>query len=63
MKGYGKKLRALRGNRSSRLVAKAIGISDSALRMYENEMRTPRDDTKIALADYYQVKVEDIFFR
>ena len=62
LKGYGKKLRSLRGDRSADDVAKAIGISRSAIGMYENEERVPRDDVKIKLAEYYCVTVQDIFF-
>ena len=60
--GYGDKLRQLRGNKSSLEVSKDLKISDSALRMYETEQRVPRDDIKIALADYYHTSVETIFF-
>lgn len=60
--GYGEKLRQLRGDKSSAEVAKDLKISDSALRMYETEQRVPRDDIKIALAEYYHTSVESIFF-
>ena len=60
--GNGKKLRELRGNRSAREVAMAIGISESALLMYEGGKRNPRDDVKVMLAKYYGVGVGDIFF-
>ena len=60
--GYGEKLRALRGERPAEEVANAVGISRSAIGMYENEERIPRDDIKIRLANYYQTTVQDIFF-
>lgn len=63
MKGYGQRLRSLRGRRTSVEVAKALKISDSSLRMYESEERVPRDEVKIALAKYYGTTVDDIFFR
>ena len=59
---YGKRLVSLRGDRSQETVAKALGISTSALGMYETEQRIPRDAIKIALAEYYGTTVEAIFF-
>ncbi|WP_346681361.1 helix-turn-helix transcriptional regulator [Megasphaera stantonii] len=43
-------------------VARTIGISTSALAMYEAGERLPRDEVKIRLANYYNVSVEFIFF-
>lgn len=62
MKGYGAKLKSLRGDRSADEVARAVGISRSAVGMYENEERIPRDDIKIRLAEYFGVTVQAIFF-
>lgn len=62
MTGYGDKLRALRGDKSADDVAKAIGISVSAIGMYEREERIPRDDIKIRLAEYFGTTVQNIFF-
>lgn len=58
----GARLRALRGDIPRQTVADAVGISVSALQMYENGARVPRDQTKMALAVYYRTSVEDIFF-
>ena len=58
----GKRLRELRGKRTVQEVADNLGISVSALTMYENGDRNPRDDIKIALARYYGVGVVDIFY-
>ena len=58
----GKRLRSLRGEKPRQEVAEAIGVSVSALQMYENGARVPRDQTKMALADYYGTTVENIFF-
>lgn len=58
----GKKLRELRGDRSASEVAAAVGISESALLMYERGERNPRDDIKISLADYYNVGVGVLFY-
>lgn len=52
----------LRGNKSRETVAKACGISVSALAMYEQGERIPRDDIKIRLAKYYKRSVNFIFF-
>lgn len=62
MTGYGEKLKALRGDKSADEVAKAIGISRSAIGMYESEERIPRDDVKIRLAEYFGTTVQAIFF-
>jgi putative transcriptional regulator len=58
----GKKLMILRGNRTRREVANALGISISAIRMYENGQRIPRDDIKVKLAKYYGVSVDNLFY-
>lgn len=60
--GVGQKLKDLRGDRSRDSVAAAVGISSSALGMYENNLRMPRDDIKKKLADYYGVTVQHLFF-
>lgn len=62
MRGYGRKLKELRGSKSQEEVAKACGIAVSTLGMYETEQRVPRDKIKVILANYYHVKVQDIFF-
>lgn len=58
----GKRLIALRGKRLVKDVAKALGISASALSMYETGQRIPRDEIKIRLARYYDRSVDSIFF-
>lgn len=58
----GKKLLVLRGNRTREEVAEAVNISVSALQMYENGKRIPRDDIKIKLAGYFGTSVQEIFF-
>lgn len=57
-----RKLIAARGEKTRREVSEAIGISVSAIAMYENGMRTPRDSIKQKLADYYGLTVQDLFF-
>ena len=51
-----------RGDKRREEVAKAVGISLSAIAMYENGERIPRDEIKIRLADYYQTTVQKLFF-
>ena len=56
------KLTGLRGEKSREQVARDLGISVSAVAMYETGARIPRDEIKKRIADYYQVSVESIFF-
>ena len=58
----GKKLANLRGERTQEEVAKAVGVSVSALSMYECGERVPRDTIKICLAKYFGKSVQYIFF-
>ena len=61
-KVIGKRLLELRGEKSQAEVAQAVGISDSALSMYECGERIPRDSVKVKLAQYYKTTVQKIFF-
>ncbi|WP_188066681.1 helix-turn-helix domain-containing protein [Brevibacillus brevis] len=61
-KTVGEKLRVLRGDKPREEVANAVDISVSALQMYENDRRTPRDPIKVRLAKFYNVTVEELFF-
>lgn len=58
----GKRLKTLRGNSTQNETAKALGISTSALTMYENGCRIPRDEIKLKIAKHYGKTVEEIFF-
>lgn len=58
----GKRLRMLRGDKSRQEVSDAIGVSMSALAMYENGERIPRDTIKVKIANYYKKTVQEIFF-
>lgn len=60
--GYGNRLRALRGEKSLEEVAKATGLTRSAIFMYETEERIPRDENKVALANYFGKTVQELFF-
>ena len=52
----------LRGNRTQAEVARALGISISAISMYEQGERVPRDEIKRKIAQYYGKTVGEIFF-
>lgn len=56
------KLIALRGDRSQTEVARAVGVSRSAICMYESGERVPRDEVKCKIAEYYKKPVGEIFF-
>lgn len=58
----GEKLKMLRGNKTQKEVASRIGVTKSALAMYEQDRRRPRDDIKIKLASYYGVSVQKLFY-
>ena len=58
----GKRLIELRGEKTQEEVAKDLGISLSAVGMYERGERIPRDEVKIAIAKYYDTTVQSIFY-
>lgn len=58
----GAKLKELRGSRTQQEVANEVGISKSALAMYERDERIPRDEIKIRLANFYGKSVQFIFY-
>ena len=58
----GAKLKELRGDKSQLKVANDLGITKSALAMYERNKRVPRDEIKVRIADYYGVTVQFLFF-
>ena len=61
-KEIGARLLALRGDISREFLAKEIEVSVSAIAMYENGERIPRDDIKVKLANFYNRTVQEIFF-
>lgn len=61
-KKIGAKLKELRGSRSQKEVADAVNVTDMAISLYESGDRIPRDEIKVALADYFGVSVESIFY-
>ena len=60
----GKTLAALRKARGETLsdVAKAVGLTQNAISMYEIGARIPRDPIKKKLSQHFNVSVEHIFF-
>lgn len=61
-KEIGQSLAELRGAMPRAVVAEAVGVSNSALQMYENGERVPRDETKVALAAFFHTSVGTLFF-
>lgn len=57
-----KRLIELRGEASREETSAAIGISVSALQMYENAQRIPKDEIKVRIANHYKKTVQEIFF-
>ena len=58
----GRRLVELRGNRTQDEVARSVGLSLSAIGMYERGERIPRDEIKMRLAKFYRKSVQEIFF-
>lgn len=60
----GKRLKDARADRgcTAEEVAKACGITVTAVYMYENGHRIPRDETKQRLSDFYGISVQNLFF-
>ena len=58
----GAELRTLRGDKTREEVAAAVGVSASAIAMYELGERIPRDEVKVALSSYYGKPVGALFF-
>lgn len=61
-KAYASRLRKLRGDVSRKTVADAVGVTRSAIAMYEQGSRVPRDETKVKLAKFFNTTVEAIFY-
>lgn len=58
----GENLRRARGTRSRAEIARRAGISQSAIQMYENGERVPRDPVKIRLAGVLGASVAELFY-
>lgn len=61
-KKYARNLRKLRGKISRQTVAEAVGVTRSAIAMYEQGERVPKDNIKVKLARFYNTTVEAIFY-
>lgn len=57
-----KRLIALRGEKTQKEVADAVGIAQSTYAMYESGRRRATDENKLALASYFGKTVQEIFF-
>lgn len=58
----GQNIRVLRGAESQQSLADKLGISKSALAMYERGERIPRDEVKVKIAAHFGRSLESIFF-
>lgn len=58
----GKTLRELRGERTQKEVADAVGVTTMAISQYEQGERIPQDEIKVRLAKYFNKSIEEIFF-
>ena len=60
----GSRLRKIRTERgeSVETLARSIGVSNSAIGMYEGRLRVPRDEIKIKITEHFDMPVEQIFF-
>ena len=47
---------------SAEELASACDITESAIQMYECGQRVPRDETKIKMASFLGMTVQDLFF-
>ena len=58
----GARLKSLRAGKSREDVCAEVGISLSALAMYERGERIPRDEIKLRFARLYGKSVDEIFY-
>ena len=60
----GSKIKEMRNerNETAEALAKSIGVSPSAIAMYEIGQRIPRDEIKIKIAEHFGMPIESIFF-
>lgn len=56
------KLSELRGSMTQRELANQLHVSCSSLGKYERGERTPRDNVKKRIAEYFGKSVQEIFF-
>lgn len=58
----GKRIREVRGDECVESFAASIGVSTSAVFMYERGERIPRDEVKCRIAKRANMTVQEIFF-
>lgn len=65
MKEIGSRIKKLRtdSNLTMKQLAKKIGISESTVCCYEYNKRIPKDDIKVKLAKFFNVTVEELFYK
>ena len=56
------RLRKLRGDRTQKSIAKAVGVTPMAISLYESGKRMPRLQTMNKLAKAYNTTVDALFF-
>ena len=61
-KKIGEMLLHLRGDKTQKEIAEAVGVSQSAIRQYETGNRIPRDVIKENIAKLYNKTVQEIFY-
>ena len=63
-KESGKRIMDLRAQRgmSRAALAREIGVSEAAVQYYETGQRSPRDEIKVKIANFFGVSVLDIFY-
>lgn len=62
-KKIGELLLHLRGDKTQKEVAEAVGVSQSAIREYEHGNRSPSDVVKYRLSKLFEMPVQDLFFQ
>lgn len=62
-KKIGELLLHLRGDKTQKEVAEAVGVSQSAIRQYEHGNRSPSDVVKYRLSKLFEMPVQDLFFQ
>lgn len=58
----GQRIRQLRGEMTQEEAAKRIGVTKTALSMYENDERVPRDEIKKRIAALFGQTVGSLFY-
>ena len=61
-KAIGKRLAELRGDRTQTEIARLVGVTPSAISMYESGERIPNDNIKLEFSRVFKKSVQSIFF-